>query len=45
VHADSEHEQDDSDLGQLRSQLGVGHKTGRKRSNRYAGQKITYEWW
>jgi len=25
VHADSEHEQDDSDLSQLRGQLGVGH--------------------
>jgi len=51
VHADSEHEQDDSDLSQLRGQLGVGHvlPDGFQRiryygflGNRYREQKLAH---
>src|SRR5262249_6457458 len=44
MHADSEHQQDDTDLSSLRGQLGVGYKPRRKRSICYASQKIPDEW-
>jgi hypothetical protein len=43
VHADTEHQQDDPDLCELRRELCVGHEAGRKWSNHDAGQKIADE--
>src|SRR5580704_9221644 len=40
MHPDTEHQKNDADFRQLRSELGVRNEAWRKRSNRYAGKKI-----
>jgi rubrerythrin len=41
MQPDAEHQQHDADLGQLRGDLDVGHKTRRGRTDDDAGQQVT----
>jgi hypothetical protein len=45
VHPNTEHQKDDTNLGELRRQFGVCDKAGRERSDGYSGQKIPEKWW
>ena len=40
VHANAEHQQDDANLGKLRSEVGIGDEAGRERSDRDASKQV-----
>jgi hypothetical protein len=43
VQTDAEHQQHDTDLGELGGKLGIGHESGRGGSNHDAGNQIPHQ--